>query len=196
MPETRNKNVSFATRDAVSVSQQQDGERLNVLIAVQGAADCVLHWGLGGRRPGAWHRPPESCWPQGTTAAGEQAVRTALFSNGDGRRQVVIQLDQSCPWRSLLFVVYFPRENRWLKDGGKDFCIPLSLPPGGRPSLEQALSATTPEAVAFRDVLGLDSGDRLAAAAWSTPEGVRVRLICDAESPVVLHWGLARALHT
>ena len=88
-------------------------------------SDCVLHWGLSRRLTGAWQRPPEAFWPAGTVAVDAHAVHTPLASNEKGERQVAIQLELPCPWKNLPFVLYFPREKRWLKPGTQDFCIPL-----------------------------------------------------------------------
>src|SRR5262249_8231124 len=108
--------------------------------------------------------------------------------SGDGQKTVTIHLDSPNPWRGLAFVVYAPKENRWIKNNGQDFVLPL--PRGGR-APEEALAAWAPEEDATRQVYALDSGDRLAAAVRQTSEGACVRLVCDAAAPLVLHWGLA-----
>jgi alpha-glucan,water dikinase len=67
-------------------------------------------------------------------------------------------------------------------------------PPSARPvalAPEEALAAWLPGEGVVRRIFTLDGGKRLAAALWAQPEAVRVRLACDAGSPLVLHWGLA-----
>jgi alpha-glucan,water dikinase len=186
MAETSQTGRTCRFAEGITVTQTTNGNGLTLTINIQNTEDCVLHWGLSRRPGGAWSRPPEDCWPQGTTPADGSAVRTPF--SGDGQKTVTIHLDSPSPWRGLAFVVYAPKENRWIKSNGQDFVLPL--PRGGR-APEEALAAWAPEEDATRQVHALDSGDRLAAAVRQTPEGVCVRLVCDAASPLVLHWGLA-----
>ena len=173
--------------EGLSVVQTANGSGLSLTIALRHSTDAVLHWGLSRRAGGAWDRPPENYWPRGTTAADAGALRTPF--DGNGRKEVTIHLDPSSPWRGLAFVVYSPKENRWIKNAGKDFLVPL--PRANGPSPDEALSAWLGQEEAARQTYTLDSGECLSAAVQQTPQGVRVRLICDAAGPLALHWGLA-----
>src|SRR5262249_16357496 len=133
-------------------------------------------------------RPPESCWPRGTTGADGGALRTPFASGANGEKEVALTFDQPFPEKNLAFVVHFPKENRWLRNGGSDFAVAIPPPPGSGPSLNEGLDAWAREEGVTRQLLNLDSGDRLAASVRVNPEVVRVRLTCDAESPLVLHW--------
>jgi alpha-glucan,water dikinase len=178
--------------DGLSVTRHMEGNRLELTVGVHAASDCVLHWGLS-RRPGAaWRRPPEAAWPQGSQPVDGQAVRSPLSANGNGLREATIHLDLPRPERKLAFVLHFPRENRWVKNGASDFSVPLPPAPGAPATPEEALAAWVPHADAARQAFALDSGERLAAATATTPEAVRVWLACDAEAPLLLHWGLAQ----
>jgi alpha-glucan,water dikinase len=173
--------------EGLTVTQTANGNGLTLTIALRYAADALLHWGLNRHPGGAWERPPESIWPRGTKPAEGSAVRTPF--DGNGRKEVTIHLDSPSRWRGLAFVVYLSKENRWIKNGGKDFLVTLPRTTGRSP--QEALSAWLGQEEAVRQTFALDSGERLAAAVQKTPEGVRVRLICDAAGPLVLHWGLA-----
>jgi alpha-glucan,water dikinase len=187
MPELKQTKTIAEFAEGLSVTQTANGNGLSLTIALRHFADAVLHWGLNRRPGGAWERPPESCWPQGTTPADAGAVRTPF--DGNGRKEVTIHLDSSSRWRGLAFVVYSPKENRWIKNGGKDFMVTLPRTSGRSP--DEALSAWLGQEEATRQTYTLDSGDRLSAAVQKTPQGVRVRLVCDAAGPLLLHWGLA-----
>ncbi len=187
MAETSKNEMTTQLAEGLSVSRTANGNGLTLTIRLQGPSDCVLHWGLSRRPGGAWNRPPQSCWPQGTTPADGNAVRTPFA--GDGQKEVSIHLDSSGPWRGLAFVVHAPKENRWIKSGNTDFVLPLPRPRGRSP--EEALTEWAPEGTGTRQVHSLDNGDRVAAAIAETPDGVRVRLVCDAAAPLALHWGLA-----
>jgi alpha-glucan,water dikinase len=179
------KLAEFA--EGLSVTQTANGNGLSLTIAFRHSADSILHWGLSRRPGGTWERPPENCWPQGTTPADAGAVRTPFA--GNGRKEVTIHLDSSSRWRGLAFVVYSPKENRWIKNSGKDFLVTLPRVDGRSP--EEALAGWLKQEEATRQTYTLDNGDRLAAAMQKTPEGVRVRLVSDTAGPLVLHWGLA-----
>src|SRR5579875_346513 len=187
MDETPQTKTLAEFAEGLSVTQRANGDGWTLTITFHHPAEAVLHWGLSQRPGGIWERPPENCWPQGTTPADAGAVRTPFC--GDGCKQVVIHFDSPLRWRSLAFVVYLPRENRWIKHSGRDFLV--TLPRGNGRSPEEALSAWLGKEEAVRQTFRLDSGEHLAVALQKTPQGVQVRLVCDAMGPLVLHWGLA-----
>jgi alpha-glucan, water dikinase len=190
MFETVPKEILTAPAAGLSVTSRHQGNRLTLVVRLKSNSDCLLHWGLGSGPERAWQLPPTACWPEGTAAAGGQAVRTPFRANDQGEREVAIQLDLPSPWKNLPFVLFFPKENRWLKSGGKDFSIPLPRGTGDTPTPEEALVAWAPHADTARQVFTLDSGDRLAVAIQAAPETVRVHLACDADPPLALHWGI------
>ena len=173
------------------VKKLQNGQRLTVVVEVITGSDCILHWGLSRRAGGAWRRPPDACWPEGTTAFDGHAVRTPFSTNEKGAKEVEIHLDSPCPWGNLTFALYFPKEGRWVTSEGRDFSIPLPHGHDGASSPEEALAAWAPGESVVRQVFTLDGAERLAVATCAMPETVRVRMVCDAESPLALHWGVA-----
>jgi alpha-glucan,water dikinase len=193
MVETLQHGTASQLDNGLHVTQRIEGDTLTLTIQIENPADCVLHWGVSRNPGGLWARPAESSWPHGTTPADGAALRTPFTPNGDGRKVVTIPLDASAPWRGLAFVVHTPKDNRWIKSGGRDYVVPLLRQRGAAP--EEKLAAWAPEEDCARQTIALDSGDRLAAAVRETPEGVYVRLACDAAGPLFLHWGLAWRFH-
>ncbi|HTU17332.1 MAG TPA: hypothetical protein VMG10_04660, partial [Gemmataceae bacterium] len=187
MSESASTKTTSELAEGLSVTQSANGEELTLTITLKKSSDSILHWGLSRRPGGAWASPPESCWPQGTTPADGGAVRTPF--TGNGQKEVRIHLDSSSRWRGLSFVVHSPKDNRWIKNGGRDFVVTLPRVPSRSP--EEALSVWLGQEEAARQTYTLDSGDRLAAAVRQTSEGVRVWLVSDAAAPLELHWGLA-----
>jgi alpha-glucan,water dikinase len=183
------QEVVFPLGEGLFVMERQDGNRLTVVVGTKADGDCTLHWGLSRSPGGAWQRPPGYCWPAGTTPVDGGAVRTPFSVNERGEREVRIQLELPSPWKELPFVLYFPREDRWVKRGGADFAVALPNGGPGMPSPEQALAARAPEAV--RQVFPLDGAGQLAVATRATERGVRVWMVSDAGAPLLLHWGLA-----
>src|SRR5271154_2057042 len=115
MQEDFQKEVVSTLGNGLSVASRREEDRLTLTVGVKTGSDCVLHWGRSRRPGGAWLRPPDACWPQGTTPVDGSAVRTPLAADEEGRRQVAIRLDLPCIYNSLPFVLYFPQEKRWLK---------------------------------------------------------------------------------
>ncbi len=175
--------------DGVTVTQTPNGNRLALTVALAANTECVLHWGLSRRADGPWIRPPDSSWPEGSTPGPGEAVRTPFAAAKPGERNVTIQLPLPCPANRLAFVVHLPRENRWIKSGGKDFFVPLRKS-ASAVTPDEALRRWVPEE-GFRKVFALDGNEQLAVVRWRTPEGLRVGLACSAEGPLQLHWGLA-----
>lgn len=174
----------------LSVSQVRDGSRLTVVLRVPTTSDCILHWGLTRRPRGPWQCPPSKYWPTGTAPVGPFAVRTPFRLNEKGEREVAVQFDLPCPWQTLSSVIYFPKENRWLKNGGSDFAIELPHDLATSRSPEEILAQQV-RSDSIQRTFTLDSGDQLATAVTATSASVRVHFLCDADSPLTLHWGLA-----
>ncbi len=179
--------------NGLTLARKQVGNRVILTLGLKTSADCVLHWGLS-RQPGAaWRRPPQECWPEGTTAVDGNAVRTPL--QGNGEKKIALQLELPNRSRSLNFVLHFPKENRWLKCGGKDYAVELPRIPGGMPTPREALEKWLPGADVRRHDFTLDSGEQLAAGVEIAEDRIRIVLVCDAEMPLLLHWGLAARFH-
>lgn len=190
MAATIQQDVLKSLGNGLSVGQDQDGNQRTLVLRLKTNAECVLHWGVT-RQPGApWRRPPESCWPRGTTPADGGALRSPFVDVGNGEKEVRFQFDQPFPERNLVCLVYFPRENRWLRNGNSDFTVAIPRARGSGPTLNEVLDAWAAEEGASHQLVNLDSGDRLAAGVRTTPDVVRVRMTCDADTPLVLHWAL------
>ncbi len=186
MTATSYSETTLQLAEGVSVTQRANGKDTILTIHLSQCNEAVLHWGLNRQLGGAWSQPPEDNWPEGTKAVEGGAVRTPF--SGNGQKEVTIHLEAPNRWRGLSFVVYSPKENRWIKSGSGDFVVPL--PRGGR-SPEEALTAWLEEEPTLRQRFALDGGDRLAVAVVRTAEAARVRFVCDAAGPMKLHWGLA-----
>lgn len=182
------QGLTYPFDNGVSVSPSSSNNRLTLAIRMKTGADCVLHWGLSRQAGGPWVRPPDACLPQGSTPVDGPAVRTPFAPKGQNEREVLLHFDQPFPAKRLAFVIHLPGENRWLKNGGQDYSIPLRN--GQAVAPEQALTTWVPEA-SFRQTIPLDLGTQLAVARQTTPEGIRVWLVSNVDAPLLLHWGLA-----
>ncbi len=181
--------VTIPLGDGISVTGQFDGNKLTLVIGLKNGSECVLHWGISDQVGGPWKRPPEACWPRGTTATDGPAVRTPFSRTEKGEGEVTLHFDLPLPAKRLAFVLHFPRENRWVNQGGGDFSIPLRARPGTS-SAEEALQAWAPGGSVIRQTFPLDGGEQLAVATTAGPDSVRVQMVSSADLPLLLHWGL------
>src|SRR6516162_10187070 len=104
MAENGQNGMTAQLDNGLSVQQIANNGKITLTIRIPNNADYILHWGLSRSPGGAWNRPPQECWPQGTTAADGAAVRTPFSAEGDGRKAVTIHLDPAGAWRDLAFV--------------------------------------------------------------------------------------------
>ena len=117
--------VQFAADGLVLSSKRWSEETQDVIeFSLSSAVPCVLHWGLKGLG-GAWKRPEEKLWPEGSRSADAMSVDTTFVADEAGRPRVVIKHPKPIKSRALAFVLYFPETKRWVKDGANDYCLPL-----------------------------------------------------------------------
>ena len=105
-----------------------------IAISADGGATALLHWGVRGRRDASWRVPPEQSWPEGSRSFDSKAIRTPFLKKGD-QSLIRIRLDNSLGLRSVDFVLFFPQDNRWDNNRGKNYRIDL---PAVSPAADEA----------------------------------------------------------
>ena len=102
-------------------------EGVEVRLRMEQDEKCLLHWGLSRHAGAPWQIPPRALWPEGTRAFGGTAVQTPFSSrNNEGR--IVIRLDHPPNLSLVAFCLFFPVENRWDNNHGKNYYIKLRKP--------------------------------------------------------------------
>jgi alpha-glucan,water dikinase len=127
-----NATETIATRSGIEllVERRVDEQQVQLSLRTDENRRCLLHWGLTGAGAGGWQMPPKANWPEGTKPFDTQAVRTPfLAANGGGR--IVITLPSGACYRAVEFVLFFPDEERWDNNDGRNYRIEISE--GGRP---------------------------------------------------------------
>jgi len=105
----------------IAVEKRPRGNRLKIILSFDSNRECVFHWGLSGSPGGAWLMPPEEIRPEKTRTYGDQAAQTSISHNGS----LSIELEAG-EYSELYFVLYFPGENEWDNNQGKNYRIRLS----------------------------------------------------------------------
>jgi alpha-glucan,water dikinase len=173
----------------IEVSGEQTEDCLVLKFLIHSTRNCRLHWGLSRRRNPEWLAPPVTVWPAGTQAFDRHAVQSPC-NKTEGVQRLQITLDLTSSYDILLFVLYFQEEKRWLKNGHRDFRISLPVT-GAPPSPQQALSEVAGDSDWERYAFELNGYLSMAAAVQERQNSIKVVLVCDAEPPLSLHWGLA-----
>jgi alpha-glucan,water dikinase len=88
----------------------------------------LLHWGVARRARHEWLMPPSSMLPDGTDSVADKAVQSP-FIEQDGLRRLDLQVPEQDAPMGISFVLHEPESNRWIKDHGRNFFIPVALPP-------------------------------------------------------------------
>lgn len=184
----------IAEKGLTLLVEKQAGDKfVEITIRIVGPADCLLHWGLSRRAGSAWEVPPQSSWPEGSEAVGKAAVHSPFLAV-DGEVQITFRLDRAWKFSALNFVLFFPRENRWDNNRGRNYIVQLPQPEKKGPSpakaLENELRGIEPS---FQEIAELGDGCRLAFAVWKEGGRHNAVIFSDLDGPLILHWGVAKA---
>jgi alpha-glucan,water dikinase len=95
-----------------------------VILRIEEHKICLLHWGLCHHLYAPWQIPPQSVWPEGSRAFENSAVQSP-FIRRNGFSEIIIKLDFSMDFRLLDFVLFFPEENRWDNNQGRNYRIEI-----------------------------------------------------------------------
>src|SRR5262249_18026886 len=96
-------------------------------------------------------------------------------------------LRSAIDYSALEFVLFFPQENRWDNNSGRNYQIRLSETPLAM--LQQRIGS---EAKLLERVFDLPGAAQLATAVTKTEQSYRVRCISNRRNDLIFHWGIAR----
>lgn len=174
------------------VETSATGNQLEAVLKLATPKRCLLHWGVRRAAEQEWEIPPAACWPVETKAAGTHAVQSP-FEKENGGRNLVVRLDRPADYASLDFVLYFPDENRWDNNHGRDYQIHLTPPVQAVLSPLETLHAQTGGGeVVFERAFQIEGQGQLAVVVMKNGERCRVSLLSDIPGNLLLHWGIAR----
>src|SRR5256885_9785670 len=73
------------------VEKRLGADRIELLLRVPNQKKCVLHWGVRSGAQQAWHRLPQTIWPENTSMAGPAAMQTTFMPhNGESRISIAL----------------------------------------------------------------------------------------------------------
>jgi alpha-glucan,water dikinase len=183
-----NATQTIATRTGVKLEAQISRHDADLQLALQAepAKKILLHWGLRKPESEGWTLPPQPAWPPGTTLVGQTALQTP-FAQINGHAILTIPLGTTTDYSALEFVLFFPDENRWDNNSGRNYQIPLSQTPLA--VLQERIAS---EEKLLERVFDLPGGSQLATGVTRTEQGYRIRLVSNRPGELLFHWGIAR----
>ncbi|MBI3849107.1 MAG: hypothetical protein HY298_02275 [Verrucomicrobia bacterium] len=164
---------------------------LEILLRLEPAKKCILHWGLRAPDKAVWEIPPDWLWPEGTIPQGKTAVQTPFRRNGEN--QIVIRLQNPPAFSSIVFALFFPEPRRWDNNHGQNYRIEIAREERSHSALQRDFQQEIYNRnVLFEQTFNVQSEGQLAAAVIGEPECYSIVLFCDVPGPLVFHWGFAR----
>jgi len=183
-----NARQTITTRAGLKLEAQISRRDTEVELALQAdpTKKILLHWGLRKQQGEGWALPPQPAWPPGTTLVGQSALQTP-FAKSNGHAQLTIPLGSGTDYSAFEFVLYFPDENRWDNNSGRNYQIPLRESPLA--ALQERIAS---EEKLLDRVFDLPGGAQLATAITKTEQGYRIRFVSNQRAELILHWGIAQ----
>ena len=188
---TTSETISTGSGVKLDVERRLSPHKVELILHARTAKDFVLHWGVRIKGRGGWSSVPASLWPEGTTAAGPNAMQTPFpRNNAEGR--VVIRLDRAAALEAIEFVLFFPSDARWDNNGRRNYQIALSNGKAARADLSEMLKARLKSAkILFERKFDLPDAGSLTLALTETEDNYQVVALSDIPAPLIFHWGIA-----
>ncbi|KJU86800.1 Pyruvate phosphate dikinase, PEP/pyruvate-binding domain protein [Candidatus Magnetobacterium bavaricum] len=124
MTKSHELNIDRAIKLVVE-THELDG-LIELRMSLQDPRKCILHWGLCANRFAKWQVPPEPYWPQDSVPFQHTAIQSSFQPNHAGGT-INIKVAKDMGVSVLSFVLFFPEENRWDNNHGKNYQVPIVL---------------------------------------------------------------------
>ncbi|MES0335024.1 MAG: PEP/pyruvate-binding domain-containing protein [Candidatus Magnetobacterium sp. LHC-1] len=106
------------------VESHELDDHIELRLSLQYPRKCLLHWGLCANRLAKWQVPPETYWPQQSVPFQHTAIQSPFQPNHSGGK-LTIRIARDMGFSVLSFVLFFPEENRWDNNHGKNYQVPF-----------------------------------------------------------------------
>ncbi len=180
-------------RIPLTVSSDYSADGISLVFSMQEERRCILHWGLIAEDVDQWIAPPRQVWPSGSERFDDLAVRSPFTFDGVVST-LKFHLDSPAKWVAIEFVLYYPDEERYEKNGRYDYHLGLKYVERSDVLPEIALknwlgSAAENEGNFYKNY-HLDTGEYLALCRQEVTGGYDVYMVTNIAETVYLHWGV------
>ncbi len=185
----KSDSVKLAKGLDLQIKKRKTTKGLMVTLVLSSKEKCLLHWGVSSGPKAAWRLPPEAVWPPDTNAVSRTAAQTAFAAQKTNSR-IQLKFPAARDFSALSFVLFFPAEDRWDNNNGKNYRIKLPLADESLFSPAEILRKELKDRqVLFRQTYHL-ADKELAAAVILTDEYYLIKLYSDIPGRLALHWGI------
>jgi alpha-glucan, water dikinase len=137
----------------LSAAVARDENQVHVFLTTDIPGPLLLHWGVTPSSHREWNPPPMAIIPPGTVLFQEKAAQTPFVSDGESSLlQLAFDL-QTAP-SGIVFVLKQLRPERWLKNRGGNFFVPLLEVRGAAEPLTDAHLARLAGDIVEREMSG------------------------------------------
>jgi alpha-glucan,water dikinase len=179
----------------VQVETRATAGQLEIVFKSATQRRCLLHWGVRQATEKAWRIPPASGWPAETQPFGNSALQSP-FRKLDGGMKLAVRLERTTKYDALEFALYFPEEQRWDNNQGRNYLVRLTE--------SEKISAPTPTSllatlhtqaggeVAFERAFQIEGQGQVAVVVSQRADRSHVAILSDIPGNLILHWGIAQ----
>ena len=137
----------------LSVAVNRDEHQVQVFLATDLPGPLLLHWGVAAGSRREWSPPSAAMLPPGTILFQEKAAQTPFVSDAErSRLQLAFDLQTAPP--GIVFVLKQLGVERWLKDRGGNFFVPLLEVRDAAPAPADAHLARLADEIIDREMSG------------------------------------------
>jgi alpha-glucan,water dikinase len=109
----------------LAVAVSKDNNYYDAILLSDVPEPMVLHWGVALQSRYDWMLPPESVQPAGSVVYDKKAVQTP-FVFSDGINRLTLRFSENEASLGISFVLKVTEDKRWLKNGHRNFFVPLT----------------------------------------------------------------------
>ncbi len=180
-------------RIPLTVTSYYSESGISLVFSMREERRCILHWGLVAEGVEQWIAPPKHFWPSGSEKFDDLAVRSP-FAVTSGVSTIKFHIDSPVKWIAIEFVLYYPDEERYEKNGRYDYHLGLKYVERSDVLPETALKDWLGDAAEaegnFYKNYHLDTGEDLALCRREVVGGYDVYMVTNIAETVYLHWGV------
>ncbi len=173
----------------LSVEKRNVESMVELSLKLEKPANCLLHWGLNKRGNNKWILPPADFRPEGTKEFDKNAVQTPFVSS-QSEYKTDISIDEESGFSALSFVLFFPDENRWDNNQGRNYTI--DLPVAEKPMLSLTDPIDKIMEASYIQEYAIGNEGRLAIGIENGEETAGIVMTTDITGDLLLHWGICK----